>query len=102
MHVLCICLLHVSLWTALIPRHLVLRGNSLPGGFWVLCAQYKPRQVVQELAGSFCLFVWVIQDISKVFFWCPGAVSSLGHETTNLRVSVMPHPSHFIASICEK
>lgn len=43
---------------ALISRHLVLRGNSLPGGFWMLCVQYKPKQVVQELAGSFFIHLF--------------------------------------------
>lgn len=43
MHVLCVCLLHVSLWTG---REEVTYLGAF--GCWVL--QYKPRQVVQDLA----------------------------------------------------
>lgn len=53
----CVCLLHAIYGQALMPRHLVLRGSGLPGGFWVLSAQYKPRQVVQASREGFDLGV---------------------------------------------
>lgn len=54
----CMCVFIACIYgQALMPRHLVLRGSGLPGGFWVLSAQYKPRQVVHASREGFDLGV---------------------------------------------